>query len=103
MTHYARSNPANHTRPVCEMFWISYFVCMVATVICALTALCFLVDIFHNRESNDTIINQIGLIFLVFFMWIGGCVFAVLSIRQLLHPFSQDLNDPLRENLLLEC
>jgi len=34
-----------------------------------------------------------------FLMGIGGCFFAVLSVRQ----FSQNLNDPLRENLLLEC
>jgi len=62
----------------------------------------FLVDIFYNREGKDAIIIQIGLIFLMFFMGIGGCVFAVPSVRQVLRPYSQDLKDPLREKLLLE-
>jgi len=82
-----------------------------ATNQCAILAfygLGFLVPIFNNREGKDTtIIEHLGHIlvtifyaFIVFFMGIGGCVSAGLSIHRVLRPFSQDLEDPDQEILI---
>ena len=86
-----------------------FTVASIAYAVVAFHFLGFLVRIFYNREGNDTIIRHLGHIFVMlfyalasFFMGVVGCVFAVLSVRQVLRPFSQDLNNPFRENLLLE-
>ena len=93
-------------------FGVHILVFTVASIGCAVVAFHFLGLVyraFSDREGKTNIISHIvpllPKIFFVFAAFVGGvvgCVWAVISLRQALYPFAQDLNDPLREKLLLE-
>jgi len=91
-------------------FGVHIVVFTVASIGCAVFAFHFLgllYRAFYDREGNiiSHIVPLFPKIFYAFASFLGGmvgCVWAVLFVRQVLYPFSQDLNDPLRENLLLE-
>ena len=83
----------------------------VATIVCAIAAfnfLGYLFWIFYKHETKDPKFGFLEIICTIFYAFTLGssgvvaCVAVVLSIGQVLRPFSQNLNDVSRDKLLLE-
>jgi hypothetical protein len=81
----------------------------ICAVICAVPGLFFLgfpFRIFHHTETKNELIVVVvvGILFLFVSGLIGGacCLGLALSIRQIIRPFFQDLDDPRRERLAFE-
>ena len=90
-------------------FGVHILVFMVATVVCAIVAFFFLGFPFHESDPKDA---ELGLVWFILrmilivpistFNGVAACIGIVLCIRQVLRPFSQDLDDLSRGKLVLE-
>jgi uncharacterized membrane protein YccC len=90
-------------------FGAHILVFMVGAVACAIVAFLFLGLLFRLRDPEDAELGLVRFIFrMIFYVSISvlygvaACIGIVLCIRQVLRPFSQDLDDLSRDKLVLE-
>lgn len=103
-----RANPIPLDRFV-RRFGVRIFFFSVGAVMCAVPAFFFLgfpFRIFHRSEtkSEHIVVMVVGILYVFISGLIGGvsCFGLALSIRELLRPFFQDLEDPYRETMAFE-
>jgi len=90
-------------------FGVHIFVFTFAAILCCFPTFFFLgfpFRIFHPTETKSELIvvMVVGMLYVFIAGLIGGvfCVGLALSIRQVLRPFFQDLDDPYRERMVFE-
>lgn len=103
-----RANPILLDRFV-RCFGVRISIFLVSAVVCAVPAFFFLGStfrIFHLIETRrELIVVVVVEIFYVFISGLIGAVFCfglAFSIREVLRPFFQDLDDPCREGMAFE-
>ena len=81
----------------------------VVGIIMAFHYLGLLFETFFDPDTKDPNVGLVGIILYMIFDvfvsgygWVVACIGIFLSIKQVLRPFSQDLNDVSRDKLFLE-